>query len=63
MNAGKREILMCAKPDKQKEVPVTDIHGTELKQVSVFKYLGSKMCAAGGWEIEIKERLKAGWQK
>ena len=34
-----------------------------LKQTETFKYLGSVMNAKGGCEQNVKNRIKAAWQK
>ena len=42
---------------------VHDDNGSQLKQVTNFKYLGSTIEETGGCELEVKERVRAAWNK
>ena len=61
INVGKTETMVCSKTDDP--VVIVDSRGQALKQVEVFKYLGSMINAKGGCEQDINNRIKAAWQK
>jgi hypothetical protein len=61
VNANKTETMVCSKEDES--VAITDSKGNILKQVETFKYLGSTVNAKGGCEEDVKNRIKAAWQK
>ena len=53
---------MCTK-EGQEKTKILDRKGEEMPQVKKFKYLGSVLNERGGCEMEIKARVKAGWEK
>lgn len=61
INASKTESMVCSRTDE--ELVIMDGEGNKLKQVETFKYLGSIMNAKGGCEQDVKNRIKAAWQK
>lgn len=62
VNAGKTEVMVSSKQGGE-QIQVVDRRGVELKQVDGFKYLGSVIKEEGGCEIEVRERVRAGWAK
>jgi len=44
-------------------VAITDNKGNILKQVETVKYLGSTVDVKGGCKEDVKNRIKAAWQK
>ena len=61
ININKTETMVCSKTDET--LMVRDRAGNVLKQTETFKYLGSVMNAKGGCEHDVKNRIKAAWQK
>ena len=61
VNAGKTEVMVCAKQNET--INVCDKHGTRLEQSTEFKYLGSTVETSGGCEREVALRVKAAWRK
>jgi len=61
VNTNKTEIMVCPKEDES--VANTHSKGNILKQVEPIKYLGSTVNVKGGCEEDVKNRIKAAWQK
>jgi hypothetical protein len=58
INVGKTENMVCSKIDEP--MAIQDCRGNTLKQVGIFKYLGSVINAKGGCEEDVRHRMKAG---
>ena len=50
---------MCV--NKERETSPLQLQGTEVPETKGFKYLGSTLEEDGGYELEIKKRIQAGW--
>jgi hypothetical protein len=61
INASKTETMVCSRTDE--DLVIVDGQGNTLRQVETFKYLGSIMNAKGGCEQDVKNGIKAAWQK
>ena len=53
--------MVCAKTNAR--LMIRDRAGHLLKQTETLKYLGAVMNANGGCEQDVKNRIKAAWQK
>ena len=62
VNSGKTEVLVSSRQEG-KTVNITDVHGTEVKQVKKFCYLGSTIEESGGCKEEVKTRISKAWGK
>src|SRR6218665_878126 len=60
-NVNKTETMVCAKTDET--LAISNRTGHLLKQTETFKYLGPVMNAKGGCEQDVKNRIKAAWQR
>lgn len=61
INTSKTETMVCSRTEEV--LVVRDRDGNALKQVETFKYLGSMLNAKGGCEVDVRNRIKAAWQK
>lgn len=59
VNAQKLEVMGNSKV--KKDVLVKDAKGEEIRKVNKFKYLDLTLANSNGCEMEIDDRVQAGW--
>ena len=62
VNVGKTEVMISSRGGRE-DLHIRTTAGEELKQTTSFKYLGSVISEEGGCELEVRQRIKAGWAK
>lgn len=58
VNESKTYVIVCSKKSGELD-KVVDRFRTYLMQVSCFNYLGSVVCEGGGYEKDVRVRMKA----
>jgi hypothetical protein len=61
IKTSKTETMVCSKTDEV--LTIADCKGNKLKQVEIFKYLGSVINAKGGCEEDVRHRNNVASQK
>jgi hypothetical protein len=62
MNTGKTKVMATSKQDGVR-INIKDRNNKEIGQEKYFKYLGTTLSEHGGCEVDVKERVKARWNK
>ena len=61
MNVGKSKVMRCSGYGNLGQMPVI-LNDKPLEEVDGFKYLGSKVAADGGCEMDVEHRMNEGYR-